>query len=218
MAHPLFATGALAACVLAASTLAQAATVHITVLGKDGQPLPDAVVRLLPTQGRAPAAPPVQAKIEQQKMRFVPAVTVVPPGSRVTFSNLDGWEHHVRGTAAGVLSFNTPEPGFELRLDGRADGKPAPSAEVVLPTAGAVLLGCHLHGSMRGHIYVADSPWAQATGASGVAAFNDVPEGGYQLRVWHGDQLLEAPPQPLEVKPITATTVPTQVVPRRKRV
>ena len=202
---------------LAASTLAQAATVQITVLGKDGQPLPDAVVRLLPTQGRAPVAPPVQAKIEQQKMRFVPAVTVVPPGSRVTFSNLDGWEHHVRGTAAGVLSFNTPEPGFELRLDGRADGKPAPSAEVVLPTAGAVLLGCHLHGSMRGHIYVADTPWAQATAASGVAAFNDVPEGSYQLRVWHGDQLLEAPAQALDVKPITAATVPTQVVPRRRR-
>ena len=27
--------------------------------------------------------------------------------------------------------------------------------------SGAVLLGCHIHGSMRGHIYVTDSPWAQ---------------------------------------------------------
>lgn len=215
MARPTL-TLALCAAVLACAHT-HAATVQVTVLGKDGQPLTDAVVRLLPTQGRAPAAPPVQAKIEQQKMRFLPAVTVVPPGSRVTFSNLDNWEHHVRGTAAGVLSFNSPEPGFELRLAGRTDGKPATSAEVLLPTTGPVLLGCHLHGSMRGHIYVADSPWAQATGPDGVAAMSDVPEGHYQLRVWHGDQLLEPPAQPLEVKPVTSVTLPTQVVPRRRR-
>lgn len=208
---------------MAAATLlplaAQAATVQVTVLGRDGKPLADAVVVIEPASGAKPAAPtPVSAVISQQKMQFVPATSVLPMGSRVTFTNLDTWEHHVRGVPAGLASLNPgTQPGFELRLDGRAEGKSPASAEVTLDKAGAVQLGCHLHGSMRGFIFVADSPWTVVTDANGTATMQGLPEGAAKVRVVHADQLLEVTPVAVNITPVTALSLPTQVQPRRRR-
>jgi len=197
---------------------AQAATVQITVIGRDGQPLPDAVVMVEPAGARPTAPRPVQTVITQQKMQFLPALTVVPVGSRVRFVNQDTWEHHVRGIpATQPVPGAAPAPGFELRLDGRTEGKEPASKEVVVTQAGAVLLGCHLHGSMRGQLFVTDSPWVIKTGPDGVARLPDVPEGAARVRVWHGDQLFEPAPTDLQVTPVTALTLPTSVVPRRRR-
>ncbi|MDZ4283743.1 MAG: plastocyanin [Hydrogenophaga sp.] len=198
---------------------AQAATVQVTVLGRDGKPLADAVVIVEPASGAKPASPtPVSAVINQQKMQFVPGTSVLPVGSKVTFTNLDTWEHHVRGMPAGLASLNPgTQPGFELRLDGKAEGKDPASAEVTLAKAGAMQLGCHLHGSMRGFIFVADSPWTLLTDANGVATLQGVPEGAAKVRVVHADQLLEGAPVAVNITPVTALSVPTQVQPRRRR-
>ena len=198
---------------------AQAATVQVTVLGRDGKPLADAVVVIEPGAGAKPASPaPVSTVINQQKMQFLPSTLVLPVGSKVTFTNLDSWEHHVRGTPAGLASLNPgTQPGFELRLNGKAEGKEPASAEVTLTKAGAVQLGCHLHGSMRGFIFVADSPWTVQTDANGVATLQGVPEGAAKVRVVHADQLLEASPTVVNITQVTALNVPTQVQPRRRR-
>jgi plastocyanin len=198
---------------------AQAATVQVTVLGRDGKPLADAVVVIEPTNGAKPAAPaPVSAVIHQQKMQFVPGTSVLPVGSKVTFTNLDSWEHHVRGTPAGMASLGAgASSGFELRLEGKAEGKEPSRSDVTLTKAGAVQLGCHLHGSMRGFIFVADSPWTVQTDANGVATLQGVPEGAAQVRVVHADQILEAPPVATHITPVTALSLPTQVQPRRRR-
>ncbi|MDZ4102841.1 MAG: plastocyanin [Hydrogenophaga sp.] len=198
---------------------AQAATVQVTVLGRDGKPLADAVVVIEPGAGAKPAAPaPVSTVINQQKMQFLPGTVVLPVGSKVTFTNHDSWEHHVRGTPAGLASLNPgTQPGFELRLDGKAEGKEPSSADVTLTTAGAVQLGCHLHGSMRGFIFVTDSPWTLQTDANGMAIVQGVPEGAARVRVVHADQLIEAPPVAVTITPVTALNLPTQVQPRRRR-
>ncbi|MFN7123419.1 MAG: plastocyanin [Hydrogenophaga sp.] len=198
---------------------AQAATVQVTVLGRDGKPLADAVVVVEPTSGPKPAAPtPVSAVIQQQKMQFVPGTSVLPVGSKVTFANLDSWEHHVRGVPAGMASLSGVTPtGFELRMDGKVEGKNPSNAEVTLTQAGAVQLGCHLHGSMRGFIFVADSPWTVQTDANGVATLQGVPEGAAKVRVVHADQLIEPPPVAINITPVTALNLPTQVQPRRRR-
>ena len=199
--------------------MAQAATVQVTVLGRDGKPLADAVVVVEPAAGAKPAAPaPVSAVINQQKMQFLPGTAVLPVGSKVTFTNLDTWEHHVRGTPAGLASLNPgTQPGFELRLGGRVEGKEPTSADVVLDKAGAVQLSCHLHGSMRGFIFVADSPWTVLTDANGVATLQNVPEGAAKVRIVHADQLLEATPVAVTITQVTALNLPTQVQPRRRR-
>ena len=52
-------------------------------------------------------------------MRFLPPVTVVAPGSTLHFTNLDRWDHHIRGTTA-AQGFADASAGadFELRLAG----------------------------------------------------------------------------------------------------
>jgi len=200
---------------------AWAGDLQVTVTDKEGKPVADAVVVVVPSAGGAPRAPlPMQLTINQEKMRFVPAVAVVGVGAKARFVNNDPWEHHVRATAAGVAQFNAggAGEGFELRLDGKADGKPAAVADASFNKAGAVLLGCHLHASMRGHVYVSDSPWAMVTDANGVASFEGVPAGAAQVRTWHAEQLIDLPPQQL-----TLTAAPAKasaqlgVVPRRRR-
>ena len=203
-----------------AGSAAQAATLQVTVLARDGQPLPDAVVILEPVASntRPKAPPPTEVLITQQKMQFVPALSLVPAGSRITFTNLDRWEHHVRGLPAGLAALTgTATSGFELRLGGKAEGKATESSTLTLDQPGPMQLGCHLHGSMRGSIYVTDTPWAVKTNADGVATLPDVPEGAARLRVWHADQLLDAAPTLLTVMPVTALSVEMRIQPRRRR-
>jgi hypothetical protein len=122
----------------------------------------------------------------------------------------------------GFASATNSGDGYALRLEGRSEGKPPNSAEVTLDkpgVTGAALLGCFIHGSMSGNIYVAESSWAVKTGADGVAILEDVPEGAATIKVWHPAQLAEKKPQPLTVGAAAAKmTVQLDVVPRRRRI
>ena len=205
-----------------------AGQISVTVVDKEGKPTPDAIVVLIPSNKAIPAKPlPMQATVVQEKMQFIPAISLVGLGAKVKFVNNDPWDHHVRGSAAGAAQFATAGTasasggGFEMRLEGKSDGKPAKSSEVTLDKPGAIgatMLGCFLHGSMRGNVYVSDSPWAAKTGADGTATFENVPDGAAQVKVWQADQLIDLPVQqvtvagaPLKVK------AQLQVVPRRPR-
>ena len=205
------------------SISASAGNVQIQVLGRDGKPVPEAVVVLYPSaaNGAAPSLLQPNPTIEQERMRFVPAVTVVMPGSTVRFTNQDRWDHHVRGNPTGAsaaAASAAASSNFELRLAGKADGKPASFADVKLDTPGVVLLGCHLHGSMRGHVFVTDSAWTLKTDADGIARFTAVPDGAAQLRVWHAEQLVDLPRKNLQVQPTPVLdTMQLSVVPRPRR-
>ncbi len=203
-----------------ATLAAHAGDLQVSVIDKEGKPVQDAVVVLLPSTKAMPkAALPAQIVINQEKMRFSPAVSLIATGGKARFVNNDPWEHHVRASAAGASQFNASDEGFELRLDGKAEGKPAKTADATFDKAGAVLLGCHLHSSMRGHVYVSDSPWAAVTNADGVVKIEGVPNGAVQVRVWHADQLIDIP-----VQQLTLTAAPAEakaqlnVVPRRRRI
>lgn len=211
----------LALSLTALSTLAaQAGVLKVTVLDRDGQPVPDAVVVLAPAAPGTPRPLATLLTITQEKMRFTPPVSLVAAGAQATFVNHDAWEHHVRASPAGLLNFDgRAAGGFELRLDGKVEGKPAHAVQARFDQAGAVLLGCHLHASMKAHVYVSDTPWAALSGADGIAAFESVPEGPVRIRVWHADQLLDLPAQQLVLTAApAAATMQLQVVPRRRRV
>jgi plastocyanin len=208
---------------LAFSAAAQAGKLVVSVLDKDGKPVQDAVVVVTPAgKGAVPKNPlPAQATIYQEKMQFVPAVTVVPVGAKVQFINNDPWDHHVRSSPAGMGQFSATNAGFEMRLEGKPDGKPAKTSEVTLDKAGvlgATLLGCFIHGSMRGYLYASESPWAAKTSAEGIATFEDLPEGTAQVKVWQADQLIDIAPQQVTVGTVLAKNVmQLTVVPRRRR-
>ncbi len=207
------------------ASMASAGTVSVQVVDKTGKPLPDAVVTLLPFNKniKPPIALPTQATIAQEKMQFVPMVSLVPVGAKITFTNNDSWNHHVRGYSADATQVDVGKSsGFALLLEGKSEGKKSISKDVTMDKAGvlgASLLGCFIHGSMRGYIYVTDSPWAAKTNAEGWAQFAAAPDGPTQVKVWQADQLVDAAPVQVEVASngITKHVVQLQVTARRAR-
>lgn len=195
----------------------------VSVLDKDGKPVPDAVVVVSPANKAVlPKTPlPAQATINQEKMQFIPAVSLVPVGARIQFVNSDPWDHHVRSSPAGMGQFSATHAGFELRLEGKSEGKPAKSVDITLDRAGvlgATLLGCFIHGSMRGYVYASESPWAARTTFEGLAVFEDLPDGPAQVKVWQADQVLDLAPQQAVIGAALAKSVmQLTVVPRRRR-
>jgi plastocyanin len=189
----------------AAAQVANAASISVQVVDKNGRPLPDAVVVLLPTNKAIlpKVALSMQPVVAQEKMQFVPAVSVVPLGAKVTFTNNDSWNHHIRAYAANLSQAEAGKNnGFSMLLEGKAAGKKAVSKEVLMDKTGvlgATLLGCFIHGSMSGHIYVTESPWAAKTNSEGFASFEDAPEGVAHLRIWQMDQPVDLPLKQIDV-------------------
>lgn len=203
---------------------ASAGSLVVSVLDKEGKPVPDAVVVVLPANKSVlpKIALPLHASISQEKMQFIPAVTLVPVGAKVSFINNDPWDHHVRSSPAGMGQFDATKAGFELRLEGKSEGKPAKATDITLDKAGVVgatLLGCFIHGSMRGYVYASESPWAIKTTAEGLAIFEDLPDGAAQIKVWQADQLIDIAPLPYTVTASPGKlSVQLNVVPRRRRI
>lgn len=205
-------------CLFAAST-AGAGDLTVTVLDRNGKPLPDAVVLVDSSVQGARPAPVLEARVVQEKLRFVPAVTVVGLGAKLSFSNLDGWDHHViLGVMGAGGVYLDPGQNTQFRLAARVAGRPPAMESKVLSQSGPYLLGCHIHGSMRGHVYVADTPWARLGGGDGTALLQGLPDGPARVRVWHADQLVEGSATPVQIVTAgSAVTVRTQIVASRKR-
>jgi plastocyanin len=204
-------------------TQAGAGNLVVSVIDKDGKPVQDAVVVVIPANKSVlPKTPlPMRATINQEKMQFIPAVSLVPIGAKVLFVNNDPWDHHVRSSPAGMGQFNSTAAGFEMRLEGKTEGKPAKSSEVTMDkpgVVGATLLGCFIHGSMRGYVYASDSPWASKTGAEGLTTFEDLPDGPAQVKVWQSDQLIDVPIQNANIgATLSKNVIQLTVTPRRRR-
>lgn len=148
-----------------------AAPVSVVVRGPDGKPLGGAVVTVEAPGVSAPAPSRAYA-VEQRDIAFQPRVLIVPVGAAVTFPNRDRIRHH-------VYSFSKPKR-FELKLYGREEQR-----SVVFDRPGVVSLGCNIHDSMSGFLYVTATPFVAQTGADGRAALNGVPAGRATIRVWH---------------------------------
>jgi len=197
-----------------------AADLSIAVLDRQGQPLAEAVVMVdSAVAGPRPVAP-AEAMIVQERLRFVPAISIVAPGTRIVFSNKDSFDHHV---IAGLMGpggvYLDPGQNVQLRLSGKSGGRTPGTESRSFNQSGPYLLGCHLHGSMRGHLYVADTPWAKLSGSDGKLVIEGLPEGAARVRVWHADQLLEneAVVVQLQAGP-NKLTVKTQVMARASKV
>jgi plastocyanin len=139
-----------------------------------GAPVENAVVTLYadgaPLASRKRAAP--RAIMDQRNRQFIPHVLAVQRGTAVTFPNSDMMRHH-------VYSFSAAKR-FELKLYSGLPPQP-----IVFDTAGEVVLGCNIHDSMIGYIYVVDSPYFAATAAAGLAQLRELPPGRYRVEIWH---------------------------------
>lgn len=168
---------------LALSALpAMAAPFRVTVADPRGVPVVDAVVTMRPVSASARAgtrpSPPANAQpvvIQQVDREFVPRVTVVSAGSRVSLPNNDAVPH-------SVYSFS---PAKQFEFDAYVGSSPQ---VLTLDKPGIITLGCNIHDWMVGYIVVVDTPLAAQTDIHGAAPFASVADGDYELRVWHPQQ------------------------------
>jgi plastocyanin len=161
----LFSAGLLPLSVLAADLRAQ-------VMNTKGELVEQAVITARPLAGFPVPAQPVDAVIDQVDKEFVPAVTAIYRGARISFPNSDDVRHH-------VYSFSKTR-SFEIPLYAK---RPVPP--VAFDKPGVVALGCNVHDWMSAHVFVSDTPYFAVTDASGEAKLSLLPPGDYEVGVWH---------------------------------
>jgi plastocyanin len=187
--------GLLLALALAAAP-AWPAAVEVQVSDAAGRALPGAVVWLESREARAAVRPAQGVEVAQVNRAFVPAVTVVPVGTAVSFPNRDRVRHH-------VYSFS-PTKKFEIKLYVGTPAEP-----VVFDQPGVAVLGCNIHDQMAAWVVVVPTPWHASADERGRALLADVPAGGYRLRVWHAELPVGAPafdqPLPVGAEPVRAS-------------
>jgi plastocyanin len=176
-----------------------AASLTVTVLDSEGKPVPEvAIVALagvaVATPGVTSPAAPVTAVMDQINLQFDPGVLVVARGTTVSFPNSDDVAHQ-------VYSFS-PAKHFALPLYRGQSSTP-----VTFDQTGIVILGCNIHDSMIGYVYVTDSPHFGKTDARGRISFPDLMPGTYRVTAWN-PRFTEATPELVEqvVVGVEATT------------
>lgn len=157
--------------------LALAAEVNVTVTDAAGKPVSDAVVAVFDGKTAAVNAQ-ATGKIVQKNKQFNPGVSVIQTGTTVSFPNEDSVRHH-------VYSFS-PAKKFELKLYSGVASNP-----VVFDKPGVVILGCNIHDTMVGYIYVVDTPFYGKTDANGKATLHLAP-GQVTVQVWPAGKLKAA--------------------------
>jgi plastocyanin len=165
-------TLALAAVCLSITCASAGATgVAVQVSDAAGKPLADTVIFVDPESGAVPrVARP--ADIEQRGLKFVPVVSVVQTGSRISFPNNDKVRHH-------IYSFS-PAKKFDQKLYSGVAATPQ-----VFDKAGTVVLGCNIHDRMIAYVKVVDSPYFAKTDANGMASIDLPAAGKYTVSAWH---------------------------------
>jgi plastocyanin len=153
----------------------------ITIVGANGAPVAGAVAVAEPLAGAPKALPGQKAIMDQRNLEFVPDVLVIQTGTAVAFPNSDQVRHQVYSFAEAKT--------FQLGLYAGRAHEP-----VVFNRAGLVTVGCNIHDSMVGYIYITDSPWYGRTAADGTLHLHDLPAGEYTVQIWH-PLLNESQPQ-----------------------
>lgn len=151
------------------------ALADMTFLVQDqhGAPLADAVVEVI-SDPLKPGNSKDLGIVDQIEKAFVPELAIIQQGQLVDFPNSDNIRHH-------VYSFS-PAKTFELKL--YAD---RPEEPVVFDNHGVVVLGCNIHDSMIGYIYVAADQRVAKTDSQGMAKL-PLTSDSSQISVWHANQ------------------------------
>lgn len=159
---------------LLAWSSAQAAVFHGAVTDREGAPVVDTVVVLVPANASNTPATLPQATprvMDQVGQQFDPYVLVIGKGDQVAFPNSDTVAHQ-------VYSFS-PAKRFSLGLY-----RGLPYAPVVFDEPGLVVVGCNIHDSMLAYIYVAESPYFGKSNERGEIQVSSIPAGTYTIKAW----------------------------------
>jgi plastocyanin len=148
-----------------------ASEIEVTVLDRDGEPVPNVAVYVQSDHDTPLPSPTHTALVDQIDARFVPQILVVQVGTQVEFSNSDVIAHH-------VYSFSKPN-NFVLPMF-KGDLKP----QVIFDHGGVVTLGCDNHDHMLAYILVVDSNVFDKTGFDGKVQLTTDNMDGLTVSIW----------------------------------
>jgi plastocyanin len=152
-----------------------AKTIEIKVVDANNVAVPNAVITV-------PHIPTVkQSRMEimdQVDKQFLPYVLVIQQGQSVDFPNSDNVRHH-------VYSFSQPNQ-FEIKLFSGSEAQP-----ISFESSGVVVLGCNIHDSMIGYIYVNSGELTVMTDNKGLALIDlgetSTSNEPIEMSIWHPD-------------------------------
>jgi len=157
---------------LACSQFVQATPIDIQVNDNNGQPLSHAVVEVIKQDVSLdlPAVNAAPVVMDQVNKQFLPDLILIQQGQSIVFPNSDNIRHH-------VYSFSKAKT-FELKLYAGKPEKP-----IAFETNGVVIVGCNIHDSMVGSIYVAKNS-AMITAENGKVTLDFDPAID-KISIWH---------------------------------
>jgi len=132
----------------------------------------NAVIYLLPSDGRTLRYGQVKVPISMNGRQFTPHVRVVTPGSAVEYPNQDPFGHNIFSTASGASFDLGTYPNGVSRAN-------------VFRKPGAFPIYCNIHSQMTAYVVVVPTPYYVMASADGRWAIAGVAAGRYALHVWH---------------------------------
>ncbi|MBV8666114.1 MAG: methylamine utilization protein [Burkholderiaceae bacterium] len=157
---------------LLAPAMVCAATLTVDVSDSTGAPMPDAAVYAEAAGGQELPKAMHDVEIQQKKRQFLPLLTVIQVGTKISFPNNDTVKHH-------VYSFS-PAKVFDIPLYSGKTG-----AAQSFDKIGTVVLGCNIHDQMIAYVQVVNTPYFGKTDASGKVRIEGLPPGKYTLKAWY---------------------------------
>lgn len=159
---------------VAFSYAAFAQDVTLNVVDQHGQPLKNVVIELVSEADDKSSQQLPVLIMDQVDKQFSPTLLIAQQGQQVNFPNSDNIRHH-------VYSFSPAKP-FQLKL---YSGQP--ESPITFENQGVVVLGCNIHDSMVGYIYVARSSHVYQSDEQGNVQLSGLTL-PMQLSLWHSLQ------------------------------
>ena len=159
---------------VAFSYAAFAQDVTLNVVDQHGQPLKNVVIELASEADDKSSQQLPVLIMDQVDKQFSPTLLIAQQGQQVNFPNSDNIRHH-------VYSFSPAKP-FQLKL---YSGQP--ESPITFENQGVVVLGCNIHDSMVGYIYVARSSHVYQSDEQGNVQLSGLTL-PVQLSLWHSLQ------------------------------
>lgn len=158
-------------CIVVACSLnaSYAAEFSVKIVDQDGNAVSNAAVET--DASPVTQAPDHIAIIDQVNKRFVPMVIAIQKGQRVNFPNKDNIRHH-------VYSFS-PIQQFSTELYAGLPAEPT-----LFQESGIATLGCNIHDSMVGYIFVSEWVDVGVTADDGLVQFSTSGTPSF-VNVWH---------------------------------
>jgi plastocyanin len=182
----MFSKSILFAIAIAVAATATAGSITGKVKCKGARDNSNVVVYVDKIAGKTFPAPGAHAKMDQKDFKFIPHVLPVLAGTTVDFLNSDKVLHNVYSPDACTGKFNL---GSWPQGDTKAHTFTKPGCESVLL--------CNVHPEMEGYVMTVETPYHAVTDKEGNYKIDNVPAGGYTLKVWH--EKLKAAPQQVTV-------------------